>query len=122
MRTRRPLFSGIMSSSIIAGAHFISSIVVVVGYILVEIDRITSTLFPSDWFKAHPNYQNYVPLPKEPPSPQIVKRQQEATINWFSIGTCNALSNITQPTLLTVGTDDMWTPAANSLMMAQKIP
>lgn len=35
MRTRRPLFSGIMSSSIIAGAHFVSSIVVVVAYILV---------------------------------------------------------------------------------------
>ena len=35
MRTRRPLFSGIVSSSIIAGAHFVSSIAVVVGYILV---------------------------------------------------------------------------------------
>ena len=74
-----------------------------------KIDRITSTLFPSDWFKAHPNYQNYVPLPKEPLSPQIIKRQQEATINWFSTGTCNALSNITQPTLLIVGADDMLT-------------
>jgi nickel/cobalt exporter len=35
MRTRRPLFSGIVSSSIIAGAHFVSSIVVVVEYIIV---------------------------------------------------------------------------------------
>jgi pimeloyl-ACP methyl ester carboxylesterase len=87
-----------------------------------EIDRITSTLFPSDWFKANPNYHNYVPFPKEPVSPQIIKRQQEATINWFSTGTCNALSNITQPTLLIVGTDDMWTPAANSLTIAKKIP
>jgi pimeloyl-ACP methyl ester carboxylesterase len=87
-----------------------------------EIDRITSTLFPSDWFKSNPNYHNYIPFPKEPVSPQIIKRQQEAIINWFSVGTCNALSNITQHTLIIVGTDDMWTPAANSLMIAQKIP
>ena len=35
MQARRPLFSGIISSSIIAGAHFVSSVVVVVAYILV---------------------------------------------------------------------------------------
>jgi nickel/cobalt transporter (NicO) family protein len=35
MRTRRPLLSGIVSSSIIAGAHFVSSIAVVVIYIIV---------------------------------------------------------------------------------------
>ncbi len=35
MRSRRPLFSGIISSSIIAGAHFLSSIAVVVAYILI---------------------------------------------------------------------------------------
>jgi pimeloyl-ACP methyl ester carboxylesterase len=38
------------------------------------------------------------------------------------MGTCNTLSKITQPTLAIVGTDDMWTPAANSLMIAEKIP
>ena len=40
----------------------------------------------------------------------------------LSMSTCNALSNITQPTLVIVGTDDIWTPAANSLMIAEKIP
>jgi nickel/cobalt transporter (NicO) family protein len=34
MRTRRPLLSGVVSSSIIAGSHFASSIVVVVVYIV----------------------------------------------------------------------------------------
>jgi ABC-type nickel/cobalt efflux system permease component RcnA len=34
MRTRRPLLGGIVSSSIIAGAHFGSSIVVVVAYVI----------------------------------------------------------------------------------------
>ena len=34
MRSRSPLFSGIISSSIIAGAHFASSIAVVIAYVL----------------------------------------------------------------------------------------
>jgi nickel/cobalt exporter len=35
MRSRRPLLNGIISSSIIAGAHFLSSITVVVAYTIV---------------------------------------------------------------------------------------
>ena len=35
MRSRKPLLSGIISSTIIAGAYFISSIIVVVIYIFV---------------------------------------------------------------------------------------
>lgn len=35
MRSRRPLQSGIISSSIIAGAHFLSSLAVVIAYIIV---------------------------------------------------------------------------------------
>jgi pimeloyl-ACP methyl ester carboxylesterase len=87
-----------------------------------DIDRITSTLFPPEWFEANPDYQNYIPLPKESVSPEIIQRQNEAIVGWFTIGTCNALSNITQPTLVIVGTEDIWTPAANSLMIAEKIP
>src|ERR687885_916753 len=85
-----------------------------------KIDRMTSTLFPSEWFKANPNYQSYIPTSKEPVSFEIIQRQQQATVSWFSMGTCNTLSKITQPTLAIVGTDDMWTPAANSLMIAEK--
>jgi nickel/cobalt transporter (NicO) family protein len=36
MRSKRPFVSGIISSSILAGAHFVSSIVVVIAYILVS--------------------------------------------------------------------------------------
>ena len=28
------------------------------------IDNITSTMFPTEWFEANPNYQNYIPLSK----------------------------------------------------------
>jgi pimeloyl-ACP methyl ester carboxylesterase len=87
-----------------------------------DIDKITSTLFPPEWFSANPNYQNYIPLPQESVSSEIIQRQNEAIVSWITIGTCNALSNITQPTLVIVGTDDIWTPAANSLMIAERIP
>jgi pimeloyl-ACP methyl ester carboxylesterase len=86
------------------------------------IDKITSTMFPPEWFKANPNYQNYIPLSKEPVPPEIVQRQEDAIISWFTKGTCEDLSNIIQPTLVIVGTDDIWTPAANSLMIAEKVP
>ena len=87
-----------------------------------DIDRITSTYFPPEWFKANPNYQNYVPFPKESVSPETVQKQYEAMVSWITQDTCSALSKITQPTLVIVGTDDIWTPAANSLMIAEKIP
>lgn len=41
---------------------------------------------------------------------------------WSATGTCGALSNIDQPTLVTVGTHDIWAPATNSLMIAERIP
>jgi len=39
--------------------------------------------------------------------------------NWK--GTCDILSNITKPTLIITGTDDVTSPPANSLILAQKI-
>jgi pimeloyl-ACP methyl ester carboxylesterase len=86
------------------------------------IDKITSTMFPPEWFKANPNYQNYIPLSKEPVPPEIVQQQENAIVSRFTKGTCEDLSNIIQPTLVIVGTDDIWTPAANSLMIAEKVP
>jgi pimeloyl-ACP methyl ester carboxylesterase len=87
-----------------------------------QIDKITATYFPEKWFKANPNYQEYVPLPKKPVSPEIIEKQIDAIISWSDIGTCDALANITQPTLVIVGSDDIWTPVANSLTIAERIP
>jgi pimeloyl-ACP methyl ester carboxylesterase len=73
---------------------------------------------PASWFKSHPDYLNYFPIPKEYPIPQQIHLQQlEAAANWT--GTCNVLSNITQPTLVIVGTDD--DPAPDSLTLAEGI-
>jgi pimeloyl-ACP methyl ester carboxylesterase len=73
---------------------------------------------PASWFKAHPNYLNYFPMPKETVSQQIHRQQLEAASTWT--GTCNALSHITQPTLVIVGTDDDAAP--DSLTLAEEIP
>jgi|GEM_PF-1996602 hypothetical protein len=51
------------------------------------IDKITSTMFPAEWFKAIPDYQNYIPLSKKSVSPEIVQRQENAIISWFTEGT-----------------------------------
>ena len=83
-------------------------------------ERIISLLYPPDWFKANPDYQNYQPIPEESVSPQVLKGQFEAVTNWE--GTCVNLSKITQPTLVIVGTEDVFTPAANSLMIVDRIP
>ena len=74
---------------------------------------------PASWFKAHSDYLNYLRIPKEFPIPQQIHLQQlHAAATWT--GTCNALSSITQPTLVIVGTDDDAAP--DSLTLAEGIP
>jgi pimeloyl-ACP methyl ester carboxylesterase len=80
------------------------------------------TPFPADWFKANPDYLNYFPVPKESVSPEIMGKQTQAIEHWIGTGTCNAISNITQPTLIIVGTDDVFTPAPNSVTLVERIP
>lgn len=43
-------------------------------------------------------------------------------MNWSATGTCDDLIRIARPTLVMIGTDDVWTPPPNSLMIAEKIP
>ena len=78
-------------------------------------------LFPTSWFKANPNYTNYLPIPKELVSLDIVGKQANAAVEWFQTGSCNTISNITKPTLIIVGSDDPFTQAFNSLILAQRI-
>jgi pimeloyl-ACP methyl ester carboxylesterase len=83
-----------------------------------RIEKQIPFLFPTKWFKANPDYLNYVPIPKESVSAQIIRQQLKAVAIWT--GTCNAISNITQPTLVIVGTDGA--PLQDSLMLARRIP
>ena len=84
--------------------------------------KFITLMFPSEWLKANPNYEQYVPIPAESVTLEIMQRQLAASLDWISTGSCDELSNITQPTLITVGTEDAFTPAANSYIIAEKIP
>lgn len=79
-----------------------------------------SLLFPNAWFEANPDYLNYFPIPTESVSPEVMEMQTEALENWS--GNCQILGNITSPTLVIVGTDDSFTPSANSISIVEKIP
>jgi pimeloyl-ACP methyl ester carboxylesterase len=83
-----------------------------------RIEKLLPFLFPTKWFKANPDYLNYLSIPKESISAQIIRQQLEAVANWT--GTCNTISNITQPTLVIVGTEDA--PLQDALMLASRIP
>jgi pimeloyl-ACP methyl ester carboxylesterase len=81
-------------------------------------------LFPQEWLNEHPEILNSVALfaPSRSATPEIIERQGNATAAWSAQGSCDRLSSITQPTLLIVGGQDVVLPAANSIMMAQRIP
>jgi pimeloyl-ACP methyl ester carboxylesterase len=53
-------------------------------------------------------------------TPEIIQQQGIAVDIWK--GSCDRLASIKQPTLVIVGDQDLLAPAANSVMMAQRIP
>ena len=90
-----------------------------------DVETFLSVTFPSEWIKARPNYLETIPKSAEiVPSTTLVK-QFNAVENWLDTnwsGVCSQLSNISKPTLIITGTEDVAVPAANSIILAQKIP
>jgi len=80
---------------------------------------IASLLFPKKWIEENPNYLQKLKS-KESVSLPNLQRQIEAGYTWR--GSCDRLSGIKAPTLVIVGSDDIVTPQANSLILAQKNP
>jgi pimeloyl-ACP methyl ester carboxylesterase len=85
-----------------------------------RISRLVPLFFPQEWRNENPNYLENIPKTTETILNQTLNKQIEAAAN--SAPTCDRLKNITQPTLVIVGTDDAATPAANSVRMAELIP
>ena len=85
-----------------------------------RIERFLPLFFPEEWRNENPNYLESIPKTTETISNQTLSQQLEAIVNWA--GTCNKLTNITQPTLVIVGTEDIATPPANSLQIIEQIP
>jgi pimeloyl-ACP methyl ester carboxylesterase len=84
-------------------------------------DTFLSTLFPKEWIQQHTDYiqKNFV-FPMGKVFKESLQLQFEANSKWS--GTCNKLSTITKPTLVITGSEDITSPPANSIMIAQKIP
>ena len=68
-------------------------------------------IFPQQWKKERPNYLRYMPLVPIP-SLKAIQLESQAASSWK--GTCDRLSNISKPTLVIVGTDDVIIPTAYS--------
>src|SRR5215213_4805717 len=78
-------------------------------------------MFPPQWLEEHPEILNSVIqlAPVRSATLEIIQQQGLASGTWK--GSCDRLANITQPTLLIVGDQDLLIPAANSIMMSQRI-
>jgi len=86
-------------------------------------EKILSVTFPLGWVKSHPNVA--VPESKEIVYSSTLKQQFNLNERWLATnwgGVCSQLTKISKPTLVITGTDDVAVPAANSLILIQKIP
>lgn len=82
--------------------------------------RLLSVLFPPEWMTAHPNPMDYFPAVEETTPPENIARQGEAM--GMRSGVSPWLGNITAPTLLIVGDQDIISPPANSFFIGERIP
>jgi pimeloyl-ACP methyl ester carboxylesterase len=86
-------------------------------------EKILSVTFPLEWVKSHPN--RMIPESKEIVTSNTLKQQFNLNEGWLATnwsGVCSQLTKISKPTLVITGTEDVAVPAANSLILAQKIP
>ena len=44
--------------------------------------RIIPLLFPTNWLKANPDYTDYLPIPKELVSLDVMGKQANASVEW----------------------------------------
>ncbi len=109
---------------------FLSSIVNNTSIEPQEIKTAVSLGYGPTWIKLHPNLLETIPTnPKDLlPSGMTLDtylQQNNIVQNWKSTnwsGVCSQLPNISKPTLVMTGTEDVTIPAANSLIIAEKIP
>lgn len=90
------------------------------GSTIERLQKFLPLLFPEQWRHDNPNLINELPKSDEETPIKTLNLQTEAITNWT--GTCNRLGNITQPTMVLVGTDDDLTVPPNSILIAGKIP
>ena len=88
-------------------------------------DAFLSVTFPPEWIRTNPNYLETIPKTTEIILSTTLVKQFNAVEDWLSrnwTGVCDQLQDISIPTLIITGTEDVAVPAANSLILVQKIP
>ena len=85
-------------------------------------NRFVPYQFPDDWKKQNPAHYNEIFASLHLPSTKILQKQKNAMKNWISTNTCDRLKDISQDSLVIVGTQDQIIPPKNSLLLTQKIP
>ena len=90
------------------------------GSAIERIERLLYLFFPDEWRNENPNYLKDLTKTTETISNKTLDQQIEAVFNWT--GVCSKLKNITQPTLVIVGTEDVIASPVNSLLITEQIP
>jgi pimeloyl-ACP methyl ester carboxylesterase len=90
------------------------------GTAMERIERLLHLFFPEEWRNENPNYLKDLTKTAETIPNKTLDQQLEAVFNWT--GVCSKLKNITQPTLVIVGTDDIIASPVNSLLITERIP
>jgi pimeloyl-ACP methyl ester carboxylesterase len=88
-------------------------------------DASLSVTFPPEWIRKNPNYLETIPKTPEIILSTTLVKQFNAVEDWLSrnwTGVCDQLRHISIPTLIITGAEDVAVPAANSLILLQKIP
>jgi len=95
-----------------------------------EVKKTISLSYGPTWIKLHPDILESIPtnttdLLLSGIGPDTYIQQEKIVQNWKSTnwsGVCSQLPNIAKPTLVITGTEDVTIPAANSLIIAEKVP
>ena len=89
-----------------------------------DAEAFLSVTFPPEWIRANPSLETF-PKTNEIILFTTLVKQFNVVEDWLSrnwSGVCNQLQNISIPTLIITGAEDVAVPAANSLILVQKIP
>jgi pimeloyl-ACP methyl ester carboxylesterase len=88
-------------------------------------DAFLSVTYPPEWIRMNPNYLETIPKTTEIVLFTTLVKQFNLVEDWLSrnwTGICDQLQHIPIPTLIITGAEDVAVPAANSLILVQKIP
>jgi len=83
-------------------------------------ERLLELLFPDAYRATHPDYMRSFPIPTEEATAEGIDLQNTAIAGWA--GVWSGLAGVTSPMLFVTGTEDVLTPPANSVMLAERVP